>query len=65
MRMKNQWLEAIGLRAERDTVITERLLEALNWLGDQTAQPALAEEMMVHFDIEERLREDKSLGKGK
>lgn len=64
MRMNNQWLEAIGLRAERDTVITESLLEALNWLGDQTAQPALAEEMMVHFDIEERLRQDKSLGKG-
>ena len=55
MRMNNQWLEAMGLRSERDTVTTESLLEALNWLGERTGQPTLAEEMMAHFDAEQRL----------
>jgi hypothetical protein len=59
MRMNNQWLEAMGLRSERDTVITENLTEALNWLGERTGQPALAQEMMVHFDDEQRLQNGK------
>lgn len=56
MRMNNQWLEAMGLRAERDTVVTESLMEALAWLGERTGQPTLAEEMMAHFNAEQRAR---------
>jgi hypothetical protein len=55
MRMNNQWLEAMGLRSERDTIVTESLVEALNWLGERTGQPMLAEEMKAHFDAEQRL----------
>jgi hypothetical protein len=53
LRMNNQWLEAMGLRSERDTTITENLVEALNWLGVRTGQPKLAEEMMTHFNAEQ------------
>lgn len=56
MRMNNQWLEAMGLRSEHDTVVTQSLLEALNWLGERTGHPKLAEEMMAHFDAEQQLR---------
>lgn len=59
MRMNNQWLEAKGLRSERDTIITESLMEALNWLGERTGQPTLADEMMAHFDAEQRLLKGK------
>jgi hypothetical protein len=45
MRMNNQWLEAMGLRSESETTITESLVEALSWLGERTAQPDLATEM--------------------
>lgn len=55
MRMNNQWLEAMGLRSERDTVVTESLMEALTWLGERTEQPTLAEEMIAHIDSGERL----------
>lgn len=56
MRMNNQWLEAMGLRSERDTVTTTSLMEALNWLGERTGQPTLAEEMLAHFDTAQRLK---------
>lgn len=59
MRMNNQWLEVMGLRSERDTIITESLVEALNWLGERTGQPMLAEEMMPRLDAEQRLQKDK------
>jgi hypothetical protein len=54
MRINNQWLEAMGLRSERDTVVTESPMEALHWLGERTGQPTLAEEMKAHFDTEQR-----------
>jgi hypothetical protein len=59
MRINNQWLEAMGLRSERDTVVTESLMEALNWLGERTGQPTLAEEMIAYFDAEQRLTKGK------
>ncbi len=59
MRMNNQWLEAMGLRSESDTVVTESLIEALHWLGERTEQPTLAEEMMAHFSAEQRLEKGK------
>jgi hypothetical protein len=52
MRMNNQWLEAMGLRPERDTTITQSLAEALNWLGERMGQPRLREEIMMHLDPE-------------
>lgn len=55
MRMNNQWLEAMGLRSERDTVVTQSLMEAMIWLGERTGQSTLAEEMMAHFDADQRL----------
>lgn len=56
MRMNNQWLEAMGLRSERDTIVTESLMEALTWLGERTGQATLAKEMIAQFDVEQRLR---------
>jgi hypothetical protein len=56
MRMNNQWLEAMGLRSERDTIVTRNLVEALNWLGLRTGQPSLAEEMITHFNAEHLLQ---------
>lgn len=55
MRMNNQWLEAMGLRLESDTITTGNLLEALNWLGERTRQPTLSEGMIAHFGTEQRL----------
>jgi hypothetical protein len=52
MRMNNQWLEAMGLRAERKTTITENLGDALKWLGEQTVQPQLADEVLALFASE-------------
>lgn len=49
MRMNNQWLEAMGLRAERDTIVTQSMDEALHWLEERTGQPGLVEAIMLHF----------------
>lgn len=57
--MNNQWLEAMGLRSEIDTIITENLLEALSWLGDRSGQSTLAEEMMAHLIAEEQRQKGK------
>lgn len=56
MRMNNQWLEAMGLRSERDTVVTQSLMEALNWLGERTGQATLAKEIIAQIDAEQQLR---------
>lgn len=42
IRMHNQWVDASGLRREKDTLITTDALEALTWLEGHTGQAGLA-----------------------
>jgi hypothetical protein len=42
IRMHNQWVEASGLRREKDTLITTNVQEALVWVEHQTGQAGLA-----------------------
>jgi len=43
LRMHNQWVDALGLRSEADTLITTEAFEALEWLERRTDQPGLAD----------------------
>ena len=49
IRMHNLWSEAMGVRDERLTVITEDVGHALSWLAAATNQPALVDEMLPHL----------------
>ena len=49
IRMHNLWSEAMGVRDERLTVITEDVEHALSWLASVTNQPALVDEMLPHL----------------
>jgi hypothetical protein len=50
LRMNNQWMEALGVRQEKETLITEDPVEALTWLGARTRQPNLARDLLLHFE---------------
>jgi hypothetical protein len=45
VRMHNQWVDAVGLRKAKDTLITTDIHEALNWLEEKTGQSGLASSM--------------------
>jgi hypothetical protein len=49
IRMHNQWVDAAGLRKEKDTLITTDLHEALNWLEEKTGQSGLARSIGMHI----------------
>jgi hypothetical protein len=50
VRMNNQWMEAQGVRQEKETLITEDPVKALTWLGARTRQPNLARDLLLHFE---------------
>lgn len=49
VRMYNQWLEAMGVRSESDTLVCEDLEVALRWLEEVTVQPGLADAILRHW----------------
>lgn len=49
IRMHNLWSEAMGVRDERLTIITEDVGQALSWLAAVTNQPDLVEGMLPHL----------------
>jgi hypothetical protein len=51
LRMHNQWVEVMGLRDERFTLVCQDLLEALTWLGKKTDQPDLVDAMVTRMMV--------------
>jgi hypothetical protein len=47
LRMHNQWVDAMGLRSEADTMITTDPTKALQWLEQRTGQRGLADAMLL------------------
>jgi hypothetical protein len=48
--MHNQWVEAVGLRDEKDTFVTAEPFSALKWIEDRTGQPGLADSVKLHLE---------------
>lgn len=51
LRMHNQWVEALGLRDEKDTFVTTSLQAALDWIEARTFQRGLAAALASRSDI--------------